>query len=543
MVAKKARWTEEETLLLSRREAELVKQRVRFMNQALFDCFPERTLESIKSKRKQSAYKEAVNLYLKETEEIPAELDDGTPEEASALADVDYKQRIAEFLLALPTPTDGKFLMIRLVNICSSLPSKESATISDELTLYLRSVFPVKPRGVKAAREVTAVLPSRHQERKAEYARTQDLWRKNRCKCLRMLDDISGVRTPPKEVMIPFWETVMTGDIVTSPGMEAPVPTIENLWEPITEMEIKNALPASTTSAGPDGLAARFLRKILVEVLLRIFNIIMWCEKAPTYLLESFTTLIPKKSNAHEPSDFRPITVSSVLLRTLHKVLATRMARLVQLAQRQRAFRPTDGCSDNVFLLDLILRYHHRHHKPLFVASLDMAKAFDSVSHKTIEETLTVMGILPPMRSYILDDYQRGTITLCCNSWTSENIRPTCGVKQGDPMSPVIFNMVIDRLLRRLPKDIGVRIGDSLIINAAAFADDMLLFASTPLGLQTLLDKSTDFLAGCGLRVNASKCMTVSLQNVPHEKRTVVDRDTVFLCQNKVLPALKGRVR
>jgi len=108
-------------------------------------------------------------------------------------------------------------------------------------------------------------------------------------------------------------------------------------------------------------------------------------------LLESLTTLIPKISRAKMPAEFRPITISSVLIRTLHKILAMRMANSISLDQRQRAFRATDGCSDNVFLLDMISRYHHTRHKPLFVASLDIAKAFDLVPHDTINETLELM--------------------------------------------------------------------------------------------------------------------------------------------------------
>lgn len=104
--------------------------------------------------------------------------------------------------------------------------------------------------------------------------------------------------------------------------------------------------------------------------------------------------------------------------------------------------------------------------------------------------------------------------------------------------SPIIFNMIIDRLLTILPKDIGARIGE-LTVSVAVFADDMLFFASTPQGLQKLLDRSTDFLGSCGLRVNVSKYMTVSLRNVPNEKRTVVDEETVFLYNNRVLPALR----
>lgn len=287
-----------------------------------------------------------------------------------------------------------------------------------------------------------------------------------------LLDDITGVQVPPKEVMVPFWETIMTGGVSISPGMEAPNPTVDGLWTPITALEIKKALPANTTSAGPDGLSAILLRKVPMEVLERVLNLILWYGKAPTHLVKSTTTLIPKKTNARLPSDFRPVTVSSVLIRPLHKVLATRMARLIHLDQRQRAFRPTDGCSDNVFLLDMILRYHHRYHKPLLVASLDIAKAFDSVSHDTIGETLEIMGI-PSMKTYIVDVYQQSTTALYCNTWSSGRIQPTCGVKQGDPMSPMIFNMIMDRMLRKLPNDIGTRIGE-LTINAAAFADDLL---------------------------------------------------------------------
>lgn len=238
-------------------------------------------------------------------------------------------------------------------------------------------------------------------------------------------------------------------------------------------------------------------------------------------MLDSITTLIPKKSGASKPADFRPITVFSFITRTLHKILASRMSRLIKFDQRQRVFRPTDGCSDNVFLLDLILRYHHKHHKFLYIASLDIAKAFDSVSHTTIQETLKVMGLPNPMTTYIMDVYARSTTSLCCDSWRSNKIRLACDVKQGDPMSPVIFNMIVNQLLKQLP-EVGAKIG-GLSVNAAAFADDMLLFATTSMGLQKLLDQSTNFLGKCGLRVNAFKCITVALRNVPHEKKTVVD--------------------
>jgi len=94
------------------------------------------------------------------------------------------------------------------------------------------------------------------------------------------------------------------------------------------------------------------------------------------------------------------------------------------------------------------------------MVSLDIAKAFDSVSHATIRETLMVMGLPDGMVEYIADVYARSTTFLSCNTWISNKVQPTCDVKQDDPMSPVIFNIIMDRVLRTLSEDVGAKVGD-----------------------------------------------------------------------------------
>ncbi|KAL0103799.1 hypothetical protein PUN28_017836 [Cardiocondyla obscurior] len=532
----KARWNEEETLLLARKEVELIKQGgIRFMNQALLEVFPGRSLEAIKGKRRQADYKELVISMVHEQDSSDSTEEVGIEERN----DEDYYcKAIADYIASLPAPSTEGFSSKKLISICETFAQKNKETVYQELTLYLQEIFPTKKLKHRKP-DIGAKILSRKQARRAEYAKVQDLWQKNRNKCIRtLLDDISEVKTPSKEVMVPFWQTVMTSGEDVTPGCGKKRQEVKELWSPVTVEEIKNSKPANTTSAGPDGVTARLIKKMSNNLLARILNLIMWCGKAPTYLLQSITTLIPKKAKANLPADFRPITVSSVIIRTLHKVLATRMSNLLKFDQRQRAFRPTDGCSDNVFLLDLLLRFHSKNHKPLYTASIDIAKAFDSVSHNAIKDTLEMMGIPEPMIAYITNAYARSSTKLGCSQWTSESIQPTCGVKQGDPMSPVIFNMIIERLLIKLPNDIGARI-DGIKVNAAAFADDMLLFSSTPTGLQKLLNVSVELLQQCGLKVNASKCFTVALRNVPHEKKTIVDKETVFECQGRILPALK----
>lgn len=175
--------------------------------------------------------------------------------------------------------------------------------------------------------------------------------------------------------------------------------------QPISVIEIRKSYPKANTSPGPDGITIEELKNIPVEILQRIFNLILFSGKMPKHLLESKTTLIPKKDQAVEPGDYRPITVSSVITRTLHKVIAQQMLKYVHIDARQRAFISIDGCSRNILDLDLILRYHRQNLKPLYIASMDIAKASDMVSHNTISDTLRHVGIPEELTGYIRDVY------------------------------------------------------------------------------------------------------------------------------------------
>ncbi|KAK2577953.1 hypothetical protein KPH14_000752 [Odynerus spinipes] len=186
----------------------------------------------------------------------------------------------------------------------------------------------------------------------------------------------------------------------------------------------------------------------------------------------------------------------------------------------------------------MILRYHRQNFKPLYLASVDVAKAFDCVTHNAIRDTLKTKGLPAPMIDYIANVYERSVTRLACGNWESDPIHPTCGVKQGDPLSPIIFNMIMDRLIRQIPPEVGVEIGGKHH-NVFAFADDLIFVASTPTGLQQVLDLASTYLAKCGLNINATKSFTIAIRNVPHVKKTVVDCGTTFTCSGQKLPALR----
>lgn len=367
---------------------------------------------------------------------------------------------------------------------------------------------------------------------------TQKLWKRDPCRAIHtILDDKTCESVPDKDAMTKFWTTTFTSGISSSPQDEPHDAIHHKMWEHITVKEVKDHQPDLSTSPGPDGVTARQLRSIPDQVLVRVFNLFMACGTIPTHFLESKTTLIPKKSNSVEPSDFRPITVQSVLVRQFHKILASRISKEVPIDQRQRAFSPIDGAAANVFELDLILRHTRSQIRSFQMASLDVAKAFDSVTHNALRQTMIIRGFPPSMINYIMNTYRTSSTRLTFEGWQSDAVRPNCGVKQGDPLSPILFNLVMDRMVRKLPQEIGIGVGCDHF-SALVFADDLLLFAETPEGLQQNLNLVHSYLKDCGLNINTTKSFSLSILALGKQKLTVVDKSRKFMCGRHDLPPI-----
>lgn len=509
------------------------------MNMELFRFFNNRTLESIKGQRRAPSYKAKVEQFLQDMRTAPQSSSRRSPEHHSTEVEDPF---VAYFNEIQPLATEG-FNIDKLNQLCSKAKQTPKPNLLTEVALYLKETLPGKPRtrsnDEHQAKTTQGIKLSKKKQRRADYARVQDLWRKDPSACgKRVLDDkLSQEPSIPREMMEPFWRTVFTKENQNAPDLPDAPTTHERLWAPITSRETKTAYPPRNTAVGPDGLSVRLLRSMPVDALVRIFNIILWCGELPEHLCASRTVLIPKVKNATKPGEFRPITVSSVLVRTLHKVLANRLKR-VEIDKRQKAFRECDGCAENTILLDLALKYHWSKHKKMSMAILDMAKAFDSVTFPSLIKTLTAKGIPQSMIDYISKLYHKSNTVLQHGNWESRKIHFTCGVKQGDPLSPLLFNFLVDEMMKTLAPEIGVDI-DGLKLNIIAFADDLILLASTETGLQTLINQVTSYLSTIGLEANAGKCATLSIKTVPKQKKSAIDANCRFKINGTWMPTLQ----
>ena len=127
------------------------------------------------------------------------------------------------------------------------------------------------------------------------------------------------------------------------------------------------------------------------------------------------------------------------------------------------------------------------------MAFLDLAKAFDTVGHRHLQLSLTRMGVCKEWKRLVADLYEGCTTQVHIDKERCTQAIPILrGVKQGDPLSPILFNIAMDPLLTTLDnsgKGYKYGPGPEQDIAALAFADDLAALASSGENLQWMCDQ------------------------------------------------------
>ena len=381
----------------------------------------------------------------------------------------------------------------------------------------------------------------------------QSLWKTNRRACLSAILDGSPVEAELPELWrveayyeAQFERTSYCGGPIRN---WAPVPcTREVVLAPIhfDEVHLVVRRMKSQTSAGMlQGIPAWFLKRHVARtVLASLFNIWFRTERVPEALKDSYTTLIPKKLDGLEQvRNWRPVTVGPLLLRVYCAVLARRLADSVQLHRGQKAFLPADGCSENVVLMDSLFRAARTRGKALFVVFLDLSQAFSTVSHHSVELALRRHRVPGKVVRVIRDLYDGAFTRVSSRSGYTKRLYFRSGVKQGCPLSPVLFNLVMDELYSGLPSEWGFRLGGEMV-SALGFADDIALVSGSQQGLRQLLRYTCSFLRDRGLILNPAKCESISLVRC-HRRKVLREGRVALVVDGHNIPCVprSGTVR
>ena len=395
-------------------------------------------------------------------------------------------------------------------------------------------------------RPTTAVAGSRRAQRRRKYRLLQSTYERSRSQAARSVLSGDWDKEGPSETLgmreaSGFWKPLFETSSV--PDARNPDPIRDVQWDliaPFTKSETQEALKAAADSAsGPDGRTLRDLKQAPIDLLVAFFNVWLLAGCVPSQLLEGRTILIPKIAGSASPAEHRPITVSSILVRLFHKVLAKRLDQLCPSSLRQKAFKEGDGLYENVLILKSVLHDAKTPGRPrdLNLVFLDVRKAFDSVSHESLLAACKRAGMPEQLREYIGWIYRNGYTRLNVGGEQSEPIVAGQGVKQGDPLSCALFNLVIDWALEGIRSEFGYKLGNTSISHLA-FADDLCLISSTSEGLQYNTNVVLQALARMGLHCNANKCSTLRLKTIPRTKQYLVSAEPFLTVGGQLLPIL-----
>ena len=272
-------------------------------------------------------------------------------------------------------------------------------------------------------------------------------------------------------------------------------------------------------SPGPDQLPNELIKHFPHELHTLIFDYFRLCwkhGKTPDAWKQSLTLLFYKKGDPAEPGNYRPIA----LLNTIYKLWTSVICHLLSnyceqhgiLSEPQEGFRKHKDCQRQLQYLKLVIEDAKMHNRDLYISLLDIKSAFDTVDHAAMFRILRALGIPEELVNIIEDLHTHAATSILTNHGTSRPIFLRRGTIQGDSLSPLLFILFMEPLVRWLQtNDRGYRCMSPSACsphyaNVLAAADDIALLSSNPAHMQLQLDKVHMFAAWSGMQLAPHKC-------------------------------------
>ena len=294
----------------------------------------------------------------------------------------------------------------------------------------------------------------------------------------------------------------------------------QELCQKIERVEVEIAIDRikAGKAPGPDGMLNEFIKKgpdLLWDSMVVIFNRVIEQREAPREWQDLHVNYIPKKGSVERLDQCRGIAISSNMGKIFARVMYMRLVRIVEregfLGEIQNGFRPDRRVVDHVFTLSQILEIARKKRRRVFMAFLDVRKAYDRVWRGALWEKLEGLGFGGSFLSVMKALYQNIRCNLRVGEVDTDGAKLSIGLKQGCVLSPILFALYIRELgVELVNSGKGVRVGDEKI-PGLFFADDIVLMADTREELQDLLKITGEYGNKWRLEFSEEKSQVMSL--------------------------------
>ena len=271
---------------------------------------------------------------------------------------------------------------------------------------------------------------------------------------------------------------------------------------------------------GEDGIFPEMFKVDVEELksfLTKLFNSIWVKGEIPNEWKQGVIVKIPKKGDLSECGNWRGITLSPIALKIFCKILLNRMEPVLDglLRDEQAGFRRGRGCNDQIFVVRHLMQQANEKKMPLSMCFVDFEKAFDSVSRKVMSKIMRHYGV-PERFVKVVTDLHDGThCKVMVDGSLSDAFEVKSGVIQGGILSPLLFVMVIDYVMKRVVRetDEGIVWREGRKLVDLDYADDIVLISESPEGIQRVLDCLVREGDKVGLVINCAKTEMINMNN------------------------------
>jgi hypothetical protein len=343
--------------------------------------------------------------------------------------------------------------------------------------------------------------------------------------------------------------------------LDPPNHSLEDLGLPFSEDEVKAALedmPADK-APGPDGFSIAFFQScwdVVKNDLMAVINAFSELSASSFHIVNTANVvLLPKKDGAEAISDFRPISLIHAVPKIIAKAMARRLSPKMNdiVSRSQSAFIKTRTIHDNFMYVRNTARRLHRTRTPSLLIKLDIAKAFDTVRWDYMLDLLQRLGFPQRWRALLVTLFSTASSRIILNGIPRKDILHGRGLRQGDPLSPLLFDIAIDPLQRLLDKATESGVLSALPggfqgPRVSLYADDAAIFLSpTRHDVEGLANILQSFGEVSGLVTNVTKssiapiqCASLNLEEVLTDFPAAT---TPFPIKYLGLPLSLGRLR
>ncbi|GJV16132.1 RNA-directed DNA polymerase, eukaryota, reverse transcriptase zinc-binding domain protein [Tanacetum coccineum] len=293
----------------------------------------------------------------------------------------------------------------------------------------------------------------------------------------------------------------------------------EDLERVVTKEEVKRAVWDCGTdkSPGPDGFTFGFYRQFWMTIENDVFEAVSHFfthADIPKGCNPSFIALISKIPDANMVSDFRPISLIGSIYKIIAKILANRLVRVLWdiVNEVQSDFIAERQILDGPFILNEVLQWCKIKKNQSLIFKVDFEKAYDSVRWDFLDDVLKKSGFGNKWCDWIQTCLKSSRGSILINGSPTEEFQFCKGLKQGDPLSPFLFILIMESLHLSFQRVVdaglfmGIKLSHSVNLSHMFYADDAVFVGQwSDRNINTLIHVLDCFYRASGLRMNMRK--------------------------------------